>query len=341
MDDSSRRAVQRLAARQEGAVSRSQVLQLGGTAAWLASQVAARRWQRLWPGVYATTTGQLSFVTRAQGALLYAGPGAVLGPQACAFLHGIASAPPRNIDVLVPTRRRVTSQPRLSVRRADLERLGTGAGAPAEPSAARLPLAATVLALVEAAPTADALVATLCAAVRAGCTPAGLRAEVARRPRVRRRALVLDVLDDVGAGIESPLERRYHHAVERRQDLPTAALQQRQVLGGLRLRADRVHRGLGVRIELDGTLAHPGGRTDRDAWRDNEVGIGAQELTLRYRWSHVLGQPCRTADQVARALRSRGWTGAARPCGPRCVLSGGVTAQRGGSGVPRPPDLPR
>lgn len=309
------RAVARLAARQERAVSRAQVLEVGGTASWISSQVRTRRWQRLLPGVYATVTGPVSFMTRSYAALLYAGPGAVLGPQASAFLVGMTPRPPRTVDVWVPTHRRVRSRRGVQVRRTEL-----GRTAPCLDNPPRLCLVPTALALLEQAHGPDAVVSVLCAAVRAGCRPAALREAVSARERVRNRALVLDVLAEVDAGIESALERRYHHAVERRHHLPAATLQQRQVLAGMRLRADRVHHGRGVRIELDGTLAHPGGRTDQDTWRDNEVGIGARELTLRYRWSHVVGTPCRTADQVARALRSRGWDGRPRPCGPACPV---------------------
>lgn len=86
------------------------------------------------------------------------------------------------------------------------------------------------------------------------------------------------------------------------------------------MRADCVYRGRGVRVELDGGLGHPGGRTDKDTWRDNAVGMEHLELTLRYRWAHVAGRPCDTAAQVATALRSRGWAGTPTPCGPNCPV---------------------
>jgi len=82
-----------------------------------------------------------------------------------------------------------------------------------------------------------------------------------------------------------------------------------------------VYRGLGVRIELDGALAHPDGRTDGDTWRDNAVLIARGEITLRYRWRHVAVTPCVTAVQVSGALRLGGWTGRPHPCGPECALA--------------------
>lgn len=306
------RAIARHAARQGRAVSRAQVLASGGSPSWLRSQVRTRRWQRLWPGVYVTVTGPVGWMTRAHGALLYAGAGAVLGPQASAYLLGVTHRPPRVVDVLVPSDRRVTAQPGLSVS------CGARPERTARCTPARLGLAPTVLALVDRARSADAVVGLICDGVRAGCSVDALRGEAGRWQRVRCRGLLQDLLADVAAGVESPLERRYQHGVERRHGLPTASLQVRQRVGAHWIRTDRVYTGRRVRVELDGRLAHPGGRTDQDCWRDNEVGISEHDLTLRYRWRHVAGSPCDTAAQVVRALRSRGWDGEPRRCGPSC-----------------------
>ena len=89
------------------------------------------------------------------------------------------------------------------------------------------------------------------------------------RGRVRHRALVVDVLAEVAAGVESPLERRYRRDVERAHGLPISELQVREVLSGRWVRADGRYRPYRTRVELDGQLAHPGGRTDEDTWRDN------------------------------------------------------------------------
>lgn len=134
------------------------------------------------------------------------------------------------------------------------------------------------------------------------------------------RALLLELLGEAEPGIESPLEHRYARDVERRHGLPRARAQVRDRVGGRWIRADRVYEGLGVRVELDGRLAHPTGRTDDDTWRDNSVVIERSEVTLRYRWRHVAVEPCATAGQVASALRARGWTGGATRCSPTCAL---------------------
>jgi len=147
-----------------------------------------------------------------------------------------------------------------------------------------------------------------------------LAAALEQKARQRHRALLLDLVSAVDLGVESPLEYRYHR-IERRHSLPTSTLQVRESIHGLWLRADCRYLGLRVRVELDGQLAHPGGRTDSDVWRDNAVQIASDELTLRYRWSHVAANGCVVALQVARALIARGWDGRPRACGPRCPVA--------------------
>jgi hypothetical protein len=178
----------------------------------------------------------------------------------------------------------------------------------------------TVVDLVASSRSDDDVVAWLCTAVRHGTWPDEILESLASRGRVRHRALLTDVLGEVIEGVESTLEHRYRRDVERAHDLPAGVLQQRQKVGGRWIRADCVYRGWNVRVELDGQLAHPFGRTDDDTWRDNDVLLERGDLTLRYRWSHVAVRPCLTAAQVGRALQARGWRGQPRPCGPTCVI---------------------
>ena len=143
-------------------------------------------------------------------------------------------------------------------------------------------------------------------------------AEAEYRARVRHRSLVRELLGPGSEAIESPLEYRYARYVERAHRLPRGATQVRQLVGGRWIRADRVYDG--VRVELDGQLAHPFGATDEDVWRDNAVVLAHREVTLRYRWRHVAAEPCATAAQVRQALGQAGWRDRSRPCGPRCAL---------------------
>ncbi|HQY33607.1 type IV toxin-antitoxin system AbiEi family antitoxin domain-containing protein [Actinotalea sp.] len=306
-------SVLQVALRQDGVVAAAQLTSLGVDDSAPGRWVAAGLWQRLHRGVYCVHTGPVPWRTRASAALLYAGPGAAIGRRGAAHLHGFLAAPPQTIEVEVPARRTVRPSPGLQVRRRRTM----------PPSGGRLRAivpAETVVDLLGDAPSADAAVGLLASAVRAGVAPHAILDALGARSRVPRRALALELLGEVADGIESPLEHRYHVDVERRHGLPTSRLQRRERVGGRWIRADSVYEGFGVRSELDGEVAHPGGRTDDDVWRDNAVLIERGDLTLRFRWRHVRATPCRTAAQVEAALRSRGWTGQARPCGPGCPV---------------------
>lgn len=310
----SRDLVSALAAPHDGVLTRAQLRAAGADDAWITRQMTSGAWQRLHRGVFATFSGPVPWTTRASAALAYAGDRAALSHHSAARLLGFTTRYPRVIDVTVPESRRVTPTEGVVVhRRATMPSVG---GRPLHTLGPD-----TVLDLVSAARTVDDAVGWLCAAGRADISPRAVaRAAVVRGP-FTGRALLLELVAELSAGIESPLERRYHRDVEQRHGLPRAALQRREVVGGRWIRADCVYEGLGLRVELDGWLGHPGGRTDDDTWRDNAVLLARGDLTLRYRWRHVAVRPCATAAQVDAALAARGSATRARACGPRCALA--------------------
>ena len=87
-----------------------------------------------------------------------------------------------------------------------------------------------------------------------------------------------------------------------------------------------------MRVELDGELADAGGRTDDDTWRDNEAVVGTEEITLRYRWSHVVGDDLRDRCP-GRPGRDRPWldgtADAVRADVPRHAGDGGCWPAQG------------
>jgi hypothetical protein len=74
-------------------------------------------------------------------------------------------------------------------------------------------------------------------------------------------------------------------------------------------------------VALDGTAAHPEHTRERDHLRDNEVMERDGTRTIRYGWRSVTDLACESAAQTARLLRSGGWTGSPRRCGPGCRLT--------------------
>lgn len=308
-----RRDVEALARTRYDVITRAQLLDLGATPTWISHQVASGRWQRLLPGTYAIYTGTPTWRTRAAAALAHAGRGAALSHRSAAFVHEFFPTPPRIIDITIPFERRIADRPGLVIhRRRRPPPAWGGLRATDRPH--------TVLDLVADVEHDDDVVGIVCAAVRARTWPREIRAALDAAPRVRHRALLLEMLAEVADGVESPLERRYRRDVERRHGLPRARLQARERLPDGWIRADARYEGLGVRVELDGALAHPFGRTDADTWRDNAVLIADGEITLRYRWGHVAIRPCEVAAQVGAALAIRGRAGRGRLCRPGCAV---------------------
>lgn len=306
-------AVRAAVARQDGVATTAQLASGGAGPGVVGRRVRAGVWQRPYRGVVLLQSGPPSWRQHARAALLAAGTGAALSHRSAGYVHGIVREPGAGIVVSVPVARVVTPRPGLAVRRRRVMPPAGGGLRAVTPEA-------TVLDLVGGCADDDAVVALLCDAVRAGVLAGRVLLELGQRPVQRHRALVVAVLDDPVGRVESPLERRYDRDVEAAHGLPRSHAQVRQRVAGRRIRADRVFAGLGVRVELDGSLAHPHGRTDADVWRDNAVLVERADVTLRYRWSHVVSASCTTAGQIAAALRARGWPGRPSRCGPTCAL---------------------
>ncbi|MDO8106115.1 type IV toxin-antitoxin system AbiEi family antitoxin domain-containing protein [Isoptericola sp. b441] len=309
-------ALARLAARQDGVVTTGQALSLGFSGSWLDRRVRAGHWQRLHHGVLATFSGPVGWQASARAALLYAGAGAALSHRSAAYRHEMLDRPPRPIELSIPRSRAVRPSAGVRIYRRE----------PMPPAFGRLrtvELVHTIVDLIAGADSTDDVVGLLTDASRAGAPPAQVREALLDRPTVRGRALALELCGLAEAGVESPLELRYHRDVERRHRLPTADLQVRDVVDGQWVRADTRYRDFGVVVELDGALWHAAARRDADVWRDNAVLIARGDLTLRYRWRHVAVAPCRTAAQVATALAARGWAGTPHPCGAGCGVGRG------------------
>lgn len=299
--------------RQSGVITRRQIAQCGRSPRVPRSRLESGRWQLIHPGVYLTYSGPITWSSRAWAAVLACGRGAALSHRSAGYLGGLVASQPRQLDVTIPHDRQV--RPLAGVRLHRTRRRLAPTGDPP-----RLGRAVTAIDLADAATNEDDVIGFLCAAARRGVPTSRLRQEVAGRARLRHRGLLHELVAEVAAGSESPLEHRFHRDVVRAHDLPASARQVWAEIRGLRLRADAVFGEYATRAELDGALAHPGGTTDADVWRDNEVRVDRSHVTLRYRWSHLAVRPCDCTVQLVGALRSGGWQGTARRCGPLCPV---------------------
>lgn len=328
-------AILRLLRRQAGVVSRAQVRELGGTDDDIERLVRRRLWATVHRGVYVDHTGPLTWDQRAWAAVLYHAP-AVLDGRSAMRAHRMRVVPAiapdsEPIEVAVAQGRRVAPAAGIRVRRVrDLETVSRTTGRPP-----RLDLEHAVLRAAAAASREDTSVAILADACQDGRTTARrLAAALGRHPRVRNRRLLAEVLDDVSSGACSALERRYLVQVERAHGLPRGSRQER---GEGPTYRDVRYVPEKVVVELDGQLAH--GRTvQRWADLDRDLSAAASgEVTVRAGWGQVL-EPCRLAAAVARLLRSRGWAGRPRACGPGCpVADSGDPPAPGADGSPSSP----
>lgn len=184
----------------------------------------------------------------------------------------------------------------------------------------RLRAEETVLGLTDASrTTAEAMGWLLRACQRRLTTPERLLAAMAEHKKMRWRQLLVGALTDATEGVQSLLEMRYLHDVERAHELPKADRQRgARVLGG-RVWRDVEYPTYCTLVELDGRLGHVDADQLRDLRRDNVATVGGSS-TLRFGWADVTANCCEAAAQVALVLARNGWTGCARRCGLACKL---------------------
>ncbi len=306
-----------LARHQYGVISRAQALRAGLTEDMIKFRIRSGRWRQIHVGVYATFTGVLSRGAQLWAAVLAAGPGAVLSHETAAELLKLSDKAPSSIHVTVPHQRHVAAISGVSVHRSvrAVEAVQRDSNPP------RTKAEETVLDLAQVAVSFDDVCGWVTRAFARDLTDEQrLRAAMRRRRRLRWRADLYELIAAAAQGDHSVLEYRYDRGVERAHGLPEA-VRQAPFIGpdGRRGRRDRLYRGYGVVVELDGRLAHPAEDQWRDKARDNAAAVDGQQ-SLRYGWTHVRWYPCATALQVATVLRRRGWDGRPRPCSPGCPV---------------------
>lgn len=304
-----------VAARQAGVISRAQALASGLTDSGLRAQISSGRWQRLFHGVYFTSSASPVLVQRAWAALVATGDEAVISHSTAAALHGMLPDRGGFITVSVP----VSRQPRRATLGLDIYRRRTALATTGNPR--RTPPVDTLLDLVSC--TRDPLdvigLVTQCAG-HAAITSEALYTAVESRPTMHHRGLLLEVTEATADGVRSALEYRYHRDVEQAHGLPAPKRQRRRHLNGRVLLRDLEYDEFSLVIELDGRLNHEATPlVFRDRTRDNASTV-AGNANLRYGWVDVAGTPCATAGQVAVVLQDRGWLGQPRRCGPHCHL---------------------
>lgn len=266
--------------------------------------IRSGQWNRLARGLISLVP-EPSWLGWAWGGVLLGGDHARLGGSAAAFLHGLESQEPGLITVKVPLGRQVGARFRWTFER---EQEGVRRSGPGEPP--RLSVEDTVLDRCSGVSEGDVIGLVTHAVQTRRTTPERLRRRLAERPRVSHRKIIEQLIEDVAAGAESPLERGYLTGVERPHRLPTGRRQARSRDGHVR---DVRYDEYGVLVELDGRVGHEGMGRFRDMNRDNLAAVSG-EVTLRYGHRDVFGRPCEVTRQVAAVLIRRGWPGLPTRC---------------------------
>jgi len=301
---------------QHGVVSRAQLLDLGLSRGWIANHVRSGRWQRVHAGVYATHTGELTFESRVQAALLALGPDAVASHRTAAFLLGLCDDEPSRLAICVPDPQHSKAPDGVTVHRVE----ALASRRHPSRSLAVTTVEDTVLDLVHCSDREDDVVGWVTRACqRRLTTPARIEAAAGRRRRMRHRALMVEVLADVRDGAASPLERRYLRDVERAHALPRGRRGERTTTRGRTRYSDVRYSRYRTRVELEGLAYHPDDERERDNARDNDGALRG-DATLRYGWGPVAGSACQVAAEVAALLSRQGWRGSPQGCRAGCPV---------------------
>lgn len=305
-----------MARSQHHVVSRAQALAHGFTDDAIAWRLTRRQWRRLHTGVYLTHSGAASWWSEAWAATLYAGRGSAIAMLGAAHVHRLVDRPPPGLVILVPRTRRVRAHPpRLQVQHRRLVAPTRVNGIPVTT------VEDTVLDLggIRGA-EADEVIAHAARAVqRKLTTPDRIVAALSARGRYPHREALSLALGDVRAGAESVLEVGFLRGVARRHGLSTFRMQVPDQGHGRDIRRDFLEDETKVIVEVDGVLGHVGEGMWRDRRRDRTAARDGW-LSLRCGWVDVRHRPCDLALDIALTMRSRGWTGRPKPCGPACAV---------------------
>jgi len=308
---------------QEGIADRDQARRAGFSDRQIAHRLNSGRWQRIYPGVYATFSGRPSREACLWAAVRRVGEDALLSHETAAEVHGLIDRPlGESIHITVPLRRRpaqLRSARGITVHRSDQSR-------PQFYGPFKLPrtrIEDTVLDLVCASPDFDRGYAWISRAVTRRLVTAGaLRAAVAERSRIRWRKWLNDSFDESRDGVQSALELRYARDVERAHGLPAPQRQARRQINGKTHFKDNWYPEYRLAIEIDGPAYHQNERVQWDNERDNANLAADDARTFRFGPVAVTEHACRTAAMVALTLQRSGWRGSPRPCRrPGCPIS--------------------
>jgi very-short-patch-repair endonuclease len=268
----------------------------------LRAWVATGRLVRLRAGVYATPAAAGRWHTRVAAAL--AGRSAVAGHSTALALWELIPPPPGPVHVCVEDRRSGRGSPGVVLHRStdldDVRRRVRG-----------LPVTAVERAVVDTWGSLGGLTgpavraAAITAVRRRCCRPSDLAYELARRPRLRGRAELAQLVQLLEQGCQSELEIWGCRHVLVGPGMPRFSQQHPVTVAGRRFLLDAACEEVLLAVEMDGAAFH-GSRDQResDIQRDALLAaIGWQ--TLRFSHARMTGAPESCRGDVRRTYEAR------------------------------------
>lgn len=294
-----------IAALQDDVIARYQALAAGMTVAQWDWKLSRGHWKAVAPGVAVTHTGGLTDRQRWWAAALHAGSGAAISGDAGLVARGMKKITVPVIDVAVPHKRQVVAVATTELTLAP-HRLGDVSawrveirGLPVlKPEAAALHAAAWAASDRQAETRLAMVVQQRLTAVVL------LRAALEKMPRLPRRALIREVLDDVEFGAHAQSELEFLRFC-RRNGLPEPDEMQVKVRAGGTHYLDARYRRQKVSVEVDGTHHKEVEQWDKDTLRSLQLAVAARgtgEQLIRITRANMRHDEAKVADLLRTLL---------------------------------------
>lgn len=282
-------------------VARRDLKHLGIPKHYADSEVRARRWQRIYPGVWCAYTGPLTFESRCAAALAALGPEAALDAESAAAVLGLRRPSLTSVvRVVIPhgSRRKRLGGVELRQSRTLSDRSCQVRNGLRVVRIERAVLSIALRRRGNPGAVSDAVQQGLTTAERVRGTLLGLG-------NVAGRARVLTAIADVDGGSRSELERLFI-ALVRRAGLPRPAQNHALTVDGRRLWIDVAYPELRIAIEIDGKAYHLFAEDwANDLDRQNTLVLDGW-LVLRFTARVIRERPDAVVTSVRAAITSRG-----------------------------------
>jgi hypothetical protein len=299
----------RLSQEQDLVVSSDQLAYLGAGRHVVAHRVASGRWTAVGPRVVVLRTGEPTFRQRLWIATLHSGPASALAGLTAAEADGLRGFATTALHTVVPhgtdAADLLDTDAGVTVRVHQSRRLAEPLVHPARVPRRLLLPEALVDAAAGSVSDDRARLLVIAPVQQRLLLATDLRDVVSRRPRLPRRAVIREAIDDVEGGANSLPERRCARAV-RRHRLPEPTRQQAVLRADGTWYLDADFQPYGVGVEINGTQHQLGRAVADDDHRRNVLGTrGRLMITIG---SHVVRhRPGVAVVATAAAVMSRGW----------------------------------